>query len=204
MSQFKKATEVFGAQGDKWGVKVGTEVFSETVIGETILLNYDAVMFYDFDGTKGEIPIHACEKLAYMTNGGKGYLKIDEEARKKVVTNAKTKGLSELGFNADVFMGMFDDYEYFESRKAESELEAAEDKEQFNKEKYKEIKDEVIGSMKAFEQMPTLKALDNLYQKTLSNARRKLNTYKFNPQAFDQNITNAYESSKAKLINKDK
>ena len=31
---------------------------------------------------------------------------------KKVATDALTKGLSKLGFNADVFMGMFDDNKY--------------------------------------------------------------------------------------------
>lgn len=202
MSQFKKATETFGIQGLKWGVKIGSESFSENTIGETILINYDAVMFFEFDGDKGEIPIHACEKLAYKTNGANGYLKVDEEARKKVVTNAKTKGLSELGFNADVFMGMFDDHEYLETRKAESEMEAAEDKEQFNKEKYGEIKKTAMEAIEAFEKLPTLRSLDNLYQKTLSSVRVKLNTYKFNPQAFDQTLTNAYNKRKLELENK--
>lgn len=199
MSQFKKATEVFGVQGMKWGVKVGSEIFSETTIGETILINYDAIMFFEFNGEKGELPIHACEKLAYKTNGANGYLKVDEEARKKVVTNAKTKGLSELGFNADVFMGMFDDIEYVETRKAEGELEAAENKEKFNKEKYGEIKQTVLDAVKTFDQLPTVKSLDNLYQKTLSKVRSKLNAYKFNPQAFDDTLTNAYNKRKAEL-----
>lgn len=199
MSQFKKATEVFGIQGLKWGVKVGSESFSETAIGETILINYDAIMFFEFEGEKGEIPIHACEKLAYKTNGANGYLKVDEEARKKVVTNAKTKGLSELGFNADVFMGMFDDYEYLQTRKAESEMEAAEDKEQFNREKYSEIKKEALSTIDAFEKIPTVRALDNMYQKALANLRNKLSTYKFNPQAFDESITKAYEKRKQSL-----
>lgn len=199
MSQFKKATEVFGIQGLDWGVKVGTEVFSETTIGDTILINYDAVMFFEFEGKKGELPIHACEKLAYKTQGANGYLKIDEEARKKVVTNAKTKGLSELGFNADVFMGLFDDIEYVQTRQAESELSAADDKEKFNKEKYNEIKKGVIDATKTFEQLPTLKSLENLYQKTLSKTRQQLNAYKFNPSAFDSNLLKAYEARKAQL-----
>ena len=199
MSQFKKATEVFGIQGSKWGIKIGTELFSEMTIGETILINYDAVMFFDFDGEKGEIPIHACEKLAYKTNGANGYLKVDEEARKKVVTNAKTKGLSELGFNADVFMGRFDDLEYLETRKAEEDLEASEDKDRFNKDKYKEIKQTALDAAKTLDQLPTIKSLESFYHKSLSKVRGKLNTYRFNPQAFDETLSQAYNKRKCEL-----
>ncbi len=202
MSQFKKATEVFGIQGLNWGVVVGSEVFSETTIGTTVLLNYDAVMYFDFKGEKGQLPIHSTEKLAYMTNGGSGYLKIDDEARKKVVTNAKTKGLSELGFNADVFMGQFDNIEYVNSRRAEEELEASEDKDRFTAEKYGEIKKSVLEGIKAFEKLPAIKSLDNYKERLLANTRNKLNTYKFNPQSFDGSILAAYETRKQQLLNK--
>ena len=55
-------------------------------------------------------------------------MKVDDESRKKVVTNAKTKGLSELGFNADVFMGQFDDHEYLQMVGNEFALEKADNK----------------------------------------------------------------------------
>ena len=129
MSQFMKATEVFGIQGIGWGIKIGSEVFVKEEFGETIILTYDAILFFTYDGVKGEIPIHAQEKACYRTQGANGYLKVDDEARKKVVTNAKTKGLSELGFNADIFLGMFDDAEYRDILDAEFRLKNAADSE---------------------------------------------------------------------------
>lgn len=129
MYQFKKATERFGPQGIGWGVVVGSEVFSEKEYGTTTILSYDAVLFFIEDGVKGEIPIHSSEKSCYQTQGANGYMKIDDEVRKKVVTNAKTKGLSELGFNADVFMGLFDDPNYIDYRNLEESIRKSEDKE---------------------------------------------------------------------------
>lgn len=139
MSQFKKATEQFGIQGIGWGIKIGSEVFMEQTIGTTNLLNYDAILFFKYDGELGEIPIHATEKLSYQTQGANGYLKIDDEVRKKVVTNAKTKGLSELGFNADIFMGQFDDPNYVEYISFEQSINQAEDKDQEIKKKIAEF-----------------------------------------------------------------
>ena len=42
------------------------------------------------------------------------YLKIDDEADKKVRTSAVSKVLSELGFNADIFKGYYDSQGYSE------------------------------------------------------------------------------------------
>lgn len=126
VSQFKEATKAFGIQGIGWGVVVGSETFQKETFEETIILTYDAILYFIYDGARGEIPIHAQEKACYRTQGAKGYLKIDDEVRKKVVTNAKTKGLSELGFNADIFMGLFDDSEYRDLLDAELRLENAE------------------------------------------------------------------------------
>jgi len=54
---------------------------------------------------EGEVPLHS--SIKYSSNG-----RIDDDFFKKVATDALTKGLSKLGFNADVFMGMFDDNKY--------------------------------------------------------------------------------------------
>lgn len=137
--QFKMATEAFGVQGIGWGVVVGSEVFKETEYGTTTILSYDAVMYFKLDGERGEIPIHATEKICYQTQGASGYMKIDDESRKKVVTNAKTKGLSELGFNADVFMGMFDDPNYVDYRNYEESIEKSENRTQEINEKTEEF-----------------------------------------------------------------
>jgi hypothetical protein len=44
---------------------------------------------------------------------------IDKDAPKKATTDALTKALSQLGFNADVFLGRFDDNKYVEDLKKE-------------------------------------------------------------------------------------
>lgn len=100
-SQVKKATEVFGPAGIGWGVK--NEKF--TNIEGTTLVLYTSTLWYVFNSKTGELPIHS--SIKYGANG-----RYDDDFAKKVATDALTKGLSKLGFNADVFMGLFDDNKY--------------------------------------------------------------------------------------------
>ena len=100
-SQVKRATEVFGIMGHGWGVE--DEKFT-TVKGTTMVI-YNANLWYKFNSKVGSIPIHSSIKFA--ANG-----RYDDDFAKKVATDALTKGLSTLGFNADVFMGLFDDNKY--------------------------------------------------------------------------------------------
>ena len=100
-SQVKRATEVFGIMGHGWGVE--NEKFT-TVEGTTMVL-YTANLWYKFNTRTGAIPIHS--SIKYGANG-----RYDDDFSKKVATDALTKGLSKLGFNADVFMGLFDDNKY--------------------------------------------------------------------------------------------
>ena len=108
--QFLQATEIFnGPYGLKWGLKDLDYTFKS--LADTELLILKAKFFYP----GGEFELNNSIKLAYMTNGyqGKpGYLKIDEESFKKIETNTVSKALAKLGFNADVFMGKFEDNNY--------------------------------------------------------------------------------------------
>jgi hypothetical protein len=47
-----------------------------------------------------------------------GNTHLDDDCVKKVATDALTKGLSKLGFNADVFLGLYDDNKYVAGAKA--------------------------------------------------------------------------------------
>lgn len=163
MSQFKKATEAFGIQGIGWGVVIGSEVFQEKEYGTTIILSYDAVMFFKINGERGEIPIHASEKSCYLTQGANGYMKIDDEVRKKVVTNAKTKGLSELGFNADVFMGMFDDPNYVDYRNYEESIEKSENRTQEINEKTEEFNEWCRQEITVYPSLKNISTLTLVY-----------------------------------------
>lgn len=110
--QRKEATKLFGPYGIGWGIEPESEKFSFNNFGDTTLVSYTSIMFYKYNGETGRIPINAVVKIAFVTQSGKGYLKIDDEYTKKVQTNALTKGLSTIGFNSDVFEGKFDDCKY--------------------------------------------------------------------------------------------
>jgi len=106
--QRMNATEKFGMFGKGWGVKdsvYSTETFKEITIG-----NYSAVFWYKDGGETCEFDISSNVKVAYTT--AKGQFKVDDEWMKKCNTDALTKGLSALGFNADIFLGKFDDNKY--------------------------------------------------------------------------------------------
>jgi len=60
--QKENATKVFGIYGKDWGPVVGSENYLRSQIGDTHLLHYTAVMFYIFDGERGEFPIAASIK----------------------------------------------------------------------------------------------------------------------------------------------
>ena len=99
--QLKVATEEFGPFGQGWGVKdENIEKWEE--VG---LVLYQATLWYTNGSLKGEFPINA--SIQYKVGD-----RLDSDFAKKVTTDALTKGLSKLGFNADVFLGMFDDNKY--------------------------------------------------------------------------------------------
>ena len=100
--QIMQVTEQFGTYGEKWGFK-------------DIKLSYDLVEKCNlvvFKGTfffpKGEFEIINSCKL-YMDRAN---TMVDDNFAKKIETDALTKAISKLGFNADIFMGKFDDVRY--------------------------------------------------------------------------------------------
>lgn len=135
----KMITKHLGVFGIGWGVKPESEKYERlTFPNNTMILQYTATAFFDYEGKRGEFPIAAAIKEAYMTKGGQGYLKVDDEAIKKVRTDAITKGFTDLGFCADIHMGMFDDNHYVQGLMAKEALEAEEEYEKkFNEEKQK-------------------------------------------------------------------
>ena len=100
--QFHAATEVFGRFGTGWGIE--NEIITPLYNGKVLL--YSAILFYVFDEKRGQFPISTCAKLVDKEE------KVDDDVVKKLSTDAITKGLSRLGFNADVFLRRFDDNRY--------------------------------------------------------------------------------------------
>jgi len=101
--QILNATREFGSYGVKWGWK-SLDLDYSLVSKDVIVLK--GVFFYP----DGEFPIINSMKL-FKDNAK---TKIDDDFAKKIETDALTKALSKLGFNADIFMGRYDDVKYLE------------------------------------------------------------------------------------------
>ena len=107
--QIKLATEQFGSYGKGFGFK---EIELDYSLVEAMQLVVFKGTFF-FPG--GEFVIINSNKL-YMDRKQE---MIDADFAKKIETDALTKALSKLGFNADVFMGRFDDVRYVDEMKEE-------------------------------------------------------------------------------------
>jgi hypothetical protein len=117
----RRATELWGPMGEKWGV----EVVSEAVLDGAPLLDAKgaAVGFEKVHTIRinlrhptGTVPGIGQTMLVGKNKNG---FFTDEEAPKKSLTDALTKALSWLGFAADIHLGLWDDNKYVnEARKA--------------------------------------------------------------------------------------
>lgn len=100
--QIKNVTEQFGSYGKTWGFK--SLEFDYTLTESLGLVILHAVFYYP----DGEFPIKNAQSI-FMDNAR---TKIDDNFAKKLETDTLTKAISKLGFNADIFMGLFDDVKY--------------------------------------------------------------------------------------------
>ena len=100
--QIKNVTEQFGSYGATWGFK--SLEFDYTLTESLGLVILHAIFYYP----GGEFPIKNAQSI-FMDNAR---TKIDDNFAKKLETDTLTKAISKLGFNADIFMGLFDDVKY--------------------------------------------------------------------------------------------
>lgn len=103
-SQVMAATKQFGAAGEGWGWEV---VDVQYPPNDTV-----AVRIRVWHGVRGSY-FEQWGQCGVYTNNDK--TKDDQECMKKATTDGLTKCLSYLGFNADVFLGKFDDSKYVAS-----------------------------------------------------------------------------------------
>jgi hypothetical protein len=113
--QIKNATEKFGTYGDKWGIKSIDYEFIDVVDNQVMVLA-KAIFKYPLNGVDVTFPISS---TIFMQEYSKKWkcVQADDEWAKKIETDITTKALSKLGFNADVFMGMYDDNKYINNLK---------------------------------------------------------------------------------------
>jgi len=113
--QIKNATEQWGSYGFKWGLKNITYDFSLMDTKGNTVAFVGAVFYYP----NGEFELHS----SILTVIGNKNPKFDDDFAKKIETDLLTKALSKLGFNADVFMGKFDDNKYVQQVALEKQAE---------------------------------------------------------------------------------
>lgn len=176
--QIQQATKQFGPIGEGWGydVKHGVERLTDTLI----LATADVTIWWSGDQLGGDPPptfgpIRAtCEMYGPKTKFGKvipGEFVCDEDSPKKAMTDALTKGLSHLGFSADVFLGLFDDNRYVQKMEREFKDGAAGAANRALDEAAREITAATGETRSTYQIAKDKKALENLD----ANARADIN-----------------------------
>ena len=105
--QMYSATEQWGKYGEKWGLKDIKLDYINGLSNNQIMCVAQAVFFYPC----GSFEIGS-SILVQSWIASKSYNKVDDDFLKKLETDMMTKSLSKLGFNADIFMGRYDDNRY--------------------------------------------------------------------------------------------
>ncbi len=99
-SQIKAATEQFGPVGEGWWWVTEDQVQGDLFIVKVQLFRPD----------HRPVVQYGCAEMNPKRRDGSTYL--DSDAPKKATTDGLTKCLSYLGFNADIFLGKWDDNKY--------------------------------------------------------------------------------------------
>lgn len=100
--QVMSATAAFGPVGIGWGYYNGEPIFHESLVIVPVTL-------WHGDRNNSFGPLYGSAE--WKDRNGR----LDADAPKKAATDGLTKALSHLGFNADVFLGMFDDNKYVQA-----------------------------------------------------------------------------------------
>ena len=152
--QIMMVTEQFGVYGKTWG-------FKNIELDYSLVEKYDMVVFKGtFFFPEGQFEIINSSKL-FMNNAK---TMLDGNFAKKIETDTLTKAISKLGFNADIFLGKFDDVRYVNEMNAEFNPVA---KVKIPSEKLKECKTlaelaSVFGSLTRTEQTAMIPLKDEL------------------------------------------
>lgn len=106
--QLQRMTEQFGPIGQGWGYNVDHAV--ERITDDYVLAVADVAIWWRAEDKVAQYgPVRG---MSPIVEKGKDKLHFDDDAGKKAMTDALTKGLSHLGLSADVFLGLFDDNKY--------------------------------------------------------------------------------------------
>lgn len=169
MSQAKVATEQFGLYGVGWGLE--NSKFDWQLKDEGLVL-HSAAFFFTVQGKKESFLIH--NSAIWKTIYKEGNSRIDADFAKKLETNTISKALSKLGFNADVFMGQFDDHDYVNEQRLKAGLEAIDAPEgDVRSEKIKEFYQWCENQINSYEMINNPTALTSAYGAHMKTAKGK-------------------------------
>ena len=106
-SQLKEATAMWGPYGERWGIR---NLEYEYLHGADAILELTlmAEFYYPSPTTGEEVSFVMSDDLGYRPGG---------ECRKKLLTSLRSKMLSSLGMNSDVFEGDFEDSHRWEDNR---------------------------------------------------------------------------------------
>lgn len=181
--QLGEATKAFGPYGKGFGLSVSKLDMS---LFESIgLVVHNAVFFYVVNGERSEFPINNAIEAKKTTRNG---VFIDVDFAKKVETNTVSKALSKLGFNADVFMGLFDDVSYIQELDAELSVKKADEQDKEYEQKILEHEQWKEKELACYQHLKTAVALNTAYTGHIRRCQRR------NDQAGINEFTRAFES----------
>jgi len=158
--QVRNATEQWGLYGAYWGIKDIDYTFINDLPHGEILVLAKAIFFFPSVGEHhaGEFPISSTIKMVSFSKKDQS-LHTDDEWAKKIETDITTKALSKLGFNADVFLGRYDDNRYVAEVK--KEFAPKPQKQELTLSKYEAV----------------MTALDKADEKTVGVIKKRMSTY---------------------------
>lgn len=165
--QLRQATKVFGSYGKGFGLSESD--FDMSLFESLGVVMHKAKFFYVVDGERVEFPI---SNAIQATTGAGDKKRVDVDFAKKVETNTVSKALSKLGFNADVFMGMFEDNQYMQELNNELAIQKAEDKEQEAVKQAREYDDWKLKELESYKHLNSLNALQNAFTAHIRKCKR--------------------------------
>lgn len=184
--QIMQATKVWGAYGAKWGLFEIEYDYALADKSPGLILIHAEFRFPD-----GAFPI---SNAISPTMGKSGTP--DADFAKKIETNTISKALSRLGFNADVFLGQFEDQHYVDHRIQESQINKAIDKDAEQLNQTRAFEAEITELIEHMQQAKSLGELQGLFTLTIRKLKPKQDSIK-NPWTIK--ATKAKDQRKAEL-----
>jgi hypothetical protein len=166
--QLKEATKVFGPYGKGFGLSASD--FDMSLFESLGVVMHKAKFFYLLGGERVEFPI---SNAIQATTGVGDKKRVDIDFAKKVETNTVSKALSKLGFNADVFMGMFEDNQYLQELNNELALKKADDKDAEIVKQAKEYEEWKQKELDTYQHLTTLNALQTAFTGHVRKCQRR-------------------------------